>query len=69
MKSAINIKNLNKSCFFDHDNRHDIKNYYVLKNKIERLIDKGHLQCFVKKEMQYKLKKKEIDITQDVFSR
>jgi len=38
IKSVMNIRNPNKSCFFQHDHDHDTKEYHALINKIKKLV-------------------------------
>jgi hypothetical protein len=49
IKNVANIWNLSKFNFLYHNNDHDTKKCYTLKNKIESLISKGYLKQFYKK--------------------
>lgn len=57
MKSPPNTRTFNKNCLFHKDKRHDTNECYALKKKIERLITKGYLHQFLKKDSHPKLKK------------
>jgi hypothetical protein len=58
MKSLPNTRTSNKNCLFHKDKGHNTKECYALKNKIERLIIKGYLHQFLKKDSHSKPKRK-----------
>jgi len=43
MKSPLNTRTSKKYYLFHKDKGHEIKDYYVLKKEIERLIVKGYI--------------------------
>jgi hypothetical protein len=44
MKSPLNTRTSKKYCPFPKEKGHEIKDYYVLKKKIEWLIVKGYIR-------------------------
>lgn len=64
----MNTRKLNKFCHFHCDQYHDIKKCHALKKKEnERLIIRGYLHQFMKKEIRSKHERKEVCILDDLF--
>lgn len=61
IKSPPNTHISKKYCMLHEDKRYDIEDYYVLNNKMERLIAKGYIRQFLKKDSYLKQSREEHD--------
>jgi hypothetical protein len=61
IKSPPNTHISKKYCMLHEDKGYDIEDYYVLNNKMERLIAKGYIRQFLKKDSYFKQSREEHD--------
>lgn len=48
LRASLTRKIITKYYYFHWDHRHDIESYYALKEQIEDLVQKGHLNKFLR---------------------